>query len=337
MTSRELISAIIQRKTHQGSAFWLGNPKPETIRIYHRYFGTKNDEELRQKLGDDFRWVTPQYLPETYRHHDGKGIFDIWKQKKSLGEPGPLGNVRKISEVDEYDWPDARYLNLDEALKILDTTGEYYRASGFWCPFFHDVMDLVGAENYMTKAYTDPDIIDAITNHVCSFYLQANEIFYKAAGLKIDAFFFGNDFGTQRDLLLSPSQFDRFILPYIKRLIEQARSYGYQIILHSCGSVHDVIEKLISAGVQCLHPIQARAAKMDALTLAHDFGGRISFMGGIDTQEILVNSSPADVKREVRRIKKLLDPYLIVSPSHEALLADVPPENVAAMAEAAHE
>jgi len=76
---------------------------------------------------------------------------------------------------------------------------------------------------------------------------------------------------------------------------------------------------------------------MDALTLAHDFGGRISFMGGIDTQEILVNSSPADVKREVRRIKKLLDPYLIVSPSHEALLADVPPENVAAMAEAAHE
>jgi uroporphyrinogen decarboxylase len=58
-------------------------------------------------------------------------------------------------------------------------------------------------------------------------------------------------------------------------------------------------------------------------------------MGGIDTQEILINSTPAEIKREVRRVKKLLDPYLIVSPSHEALLPDVPPENVAAMAEAA--
>jgi uroporphyrinogen decarboxylase len=103
-------------------------------------------------------------------------------------------------------------------------------------------MDLMGVENYMIKTYTDPDIINAITDHVCSFYIQANEIFYKAAGSKIDAFFFGNDFGTQRDLLISPSHFDRFVLPYIKRLIEQARSHDYQIILHSCGSVHGVIE-----------------------------------------------------------------------------------------------
>ena len=76
---------------------------------------------------------------------------------------------------------------------------------------------------------------------------------------------------------------------------------------------------------------------MDAETLARDFGGRISFMGGIDTQEILTKPSSAEVKREVRRVKKLLGPNLIVSPSHEALLPDVPPENVAAMAEAAHE
>jgi hypothetical protein len=35
--------------------------------------------------------------------------------------------------------------------------------------------------------------------------------------------------------------------------------------------------------------------------------------------------------------KELLGPCLIVSPSHEALLPNVPPENVVAMAEAALE
>jgi uroporphyrinogen decarboxylase len=43
------------------------------------------------------------------------------------------------------------------------------------------------------------------------------------------------------------------------------------------------------------------------------------------------------VKDEVRRVKELLGPHLIVSPSHEAILPDVPPQNVAAMAEAALE
>ena len=112
---------------------------------------------------------------------------------------------------------------------------------------------------------------------------------------------------------------------------------GYQVILHSCGSVYKVIERLIAAGVECLHPLQARAANMDAETLARDFKGRIAFLGGIDTQELLVHGTPAEVKADVRRVKKLLGPCLIVSPSHEALLPNVPPENVVAMAEAALE
>ncbi len=36
---------------------------------------------------------------------------------------------------------------------------------------------------------------------------------------------------------------------------------------------------------------------MDAETLARDFGGKIAFLGGIDTQDILVNHSPDQVKR----------------------------------------
>ena len=76
---------------------------------------------------------------------------------------------------------------------------------------------------------------------------------------------------------------------------------------------------------------------MDAETLARDLKGRIAFLGGIDTQALLVNATPEEVKEEVRRVKKLLGPRLIVSPSHEALLPNVPPENVQAMAEAALE
>ncbi len=74
---------------------------------------------------------------------------------------------------------------------------------------------------------------------------------------------------------------------------------------------------------------------MDAETLASTFRGRLSFMGGIDTQDLLVNGIPDDVSDDVARVKALLGPALIVSPSHEALLPNVPPDNVVAMSRAA--
>jgi uroporphyrinogen decarboxylase len=83
--------------------------------------------------------------------------------------------------------------------------------------------------------------------------------------------------------------------------------------------------------------LQAQAANMDAVLLAREFGGKIAFLGGIDAQGILPHGTPQDVKEEVFRIREILGPHLIVSPSHEAILPDVPPENVAALAEAANQ
>jgi len=190
-------------------------------------------------------------------------------------------------------------------------------------------------EAYLLKMYTHPEVVDAVTARVCGFYLEANDRFFASAGDLVDGFFFGNDFGTQLDLMLSPRLFDRFVLPWFRRFTEQGHRHGYQVLLHSCGSIHRVIGRLIEAGVDCLHPLQAKARNMDAETLARDFKGKIAFLGGIDTQRVLNQGTPAEVKAEVRRIKSVLGPHLIVSPSHEALLPDVPPRNVAAMAEAA--
>jgi uroporphyrinogen decarboxylase len=57
--------------------------------------------------------------------------------------------------------------------------------------------------------------------------------------------------------------------------------------------------------------------------------------GGVDTKELLVHGTPEEISREIRRLKGVFGPRWIVRPSHEALLPDVPLENVRAMAEAA--
>ncbi len=337
MTSRERIRALIALEETDRCGFWLGNPHSETWPGYLEYFGASSSEALRRQLGDDFRWICPQWYAGTYRHPEGRALFDLGVKKTRHGQAGPLADCEDPAEVDAYEFPDADYLHFDACLAALHEAGEVYRASGMWTCFYHNIMDLFGMENYLVKMYEAPAVVHAATDKVCRFYHEANERFLEAGGDAVDALFIGNDLGTQLDLICGPAQFDEFFLPWFRKFTEQGHRHGKQVILHSCGAIHKVIDRLIDAGVDCLHPLQAKASHMDAQTLARDFKGRIAFMGGIDTQDLLVNATPAEVAAEVRRVKELLGPHLIVSPSHEALLPNVPPQNVEAMAAVALE
>ncbi|OGV65216.1 MAG: hypothetical protein A2498_12480 [Lentisphaerae bacterium RIFOXYC12_FULL_60_16] len=332
MNSRDRLKTIISKQPADRCGFWLGCPHQETWPILHRYFGTTTADELRARLGDDFRWMAPW---NAYRHPNGKPMFDMRRKGAGHGAAGVFSDCDSVAEVDAFEWPNLEYLDFTAALAELDQAGETYRASGFWCPFFHEVADFFGMENYFVKMYTHPEVVHAVTRHVVDFYLEANTRFFKLAGDRVDGFFFGNDFGTQLDLLVSPAMFDEFIFPYFGQLTRLGHQHGLQVILHSCGAVSRVIPKLIELGVDALHPLQAHAANMEAEHLAREFKGRIAFIGGIDTQELLVRGTPEQIRADVRRVKRTLGPCLVVSPSHEAVLPDVPPANIAAMSDAA--
>ena len=334
MTSRERIKAIIAGEPADRYGFWLGEPHADSWPALHAYFGTDTPEQLRRDLNDDFRWICPQFFKDAYRDPKGYAMFDAGLDRESHGSRGPLWDCEDLAQVEAFPWPNPDYLHFDSCLGALSNAGEVYRASGFWTCFYHNIMDVFGMESYMVKMYTHPEIVQAVTDQVCAFYYEANERFFAVAGDLVDGFFFGNHFGTQRDLICGPDQFNQFIMPWFRKFTDQAHQHGYQAILHSCGAIHKVIDQLIEAGVDCLHPLQAKAANMDADTLARDFGGRIAFMGGIDTQDLLVHGTPAEVAADVARVRDLLGPRLIVSPSHEALLPNVPPANIEAMARA---
>ena len=61
------------------------------------------------------------------------------------------------------------------------------------------------------------------------------------------------------------------------------------------------------------------------------------FVGGIDAQTFFVNATPQQITDEVKRVREILGPNYIVSPSHEEILPNVPAANVLAMAKAAKE
>jgi uroporphyrinogen decarboxylase len=336
MTPREKVLSILERRNPDGPGYWTGNPHEDTYRIYLERIGGTRKEDLFQFLGDDCRWIPAD---PGYKHPKGAPIFDPYRgaPRQSLNQPGCFAQCESVAEVESYPWPDPGFLDFTDVIAEIDAHPGMAVLTGMWSPFFHHVADFFGMDNYFIKMYTHPAVVEAVTERVVDFFVEANDRLFTVLGAKADTFFFGNDFGTQRDLILSPEAFRRFLLPSMKRLIDGARRFGKKVILHSCGSIARVIPTLIDAGIDGLHPLQAMAFSMDAEYLACNFRDHLAFVGGVDTQDLLIRMTPAEIKGEVRRLRRLFGSNYIVSPSHEAILPNVPFENIIAMAEAAGE
>jgi uroporphyrinogen decarboxylase len=86
-------------------------------------------------------------------------------------------------------------------------------------------------------------------------------------------------------------------------------------------------------GVDLLNPVQVSAGEMgDTARLKREFGDRLAFCGGIDTQKVLPFGTVEEVRAEVRRrIRDLAPGGGYIAAAVHCLQPDVPVENVLAM------
>jgi uroporphyrinogen decarboxylase len=78
---------------------------------------------------------------------------------------------------------------------------------------------------------------------------------------------------------------------------------------------------------------------MEPVQLKKDFGNEVVFWGGgVDTQHILPNGTPQQVKEDVKRDMEALAPGggFVFATVHN-IQAEVPPQNIMAMIEALNE
>lgn len=339
MNSLERFYATAERRPVDRPAAWLGMPDPQALPGLFSYYGVKDIHELKMAVGDDFYAVEVPYESETA--HAIYAAFDWYKNgevdamNRTLTAPGCFHDAEDMEDL-VFDWPDpAAYIDAAECRRRVEMAPEGKTVLGIlWSAHFQDTCAAFGMETALMNMIAAPELYEAVNEKVLEFYLKANRIFYEATKGKLHAVLIGNDMGSQRGLMISPELVRRFVIPGCRRLTEQAHSYGLKVIYHSCGAISDIIPDLIDEGVDIIHPIQALAAGMEPEGLKEKFGDRVSFCGGVDTQELLVHGTPEDVRKKVEELKRLFPTGLILSPSHEAILPDVPPENIGALFDA---
>ena len=148
-----------------------------------------------------------------------------------------------------------------------------------------------------------------------------------------------DDSGTQRCEFINPDLWAEMMKPHYAKLCGWIhRNTRMKTFLHSCGSIPRLIPHFIDAGVDILNPVQTSAAGMDPKGLKKAYGDRIVFWGGgCDTQSILPGATPDEVRKHVRERMRIFAPGggYVFTQVHN-VQANVPPENVQAMLEAAY-
>lgn len=176
-------------------------------------------------------------------------------------------------------------------------------------------------------------------DRLVELHLQALERYLAAVGEYIDIIVFGDDLGMQSGPQMSPAMYQEFFQPRHARMWKRVKELAdVKVMLHCCGGVRPLLQPLIDAGLDAINPVQISCTGMRPAGLKQDFGGKLTFWGGgCDTHRVLAQGTPDQIQDHVRSQIEILKPGggFVFQQVHN-VLANVPPENVQAMLEAAY-
>jgi uroporphyrinogen decarboxylase len=255
----------------------------------------------------------------------------------------PLADAT-IQDIHDYPFPQgddpARFEGLrDRALTLRNDT-PYAVVSGISGVVYEICWYLRGLEQWFVDTRTQPDFCETLLDATLKFWLGWFRVFLDEVGDLVDVIMIGDDIAGQSGPLFRPDFYRSIVKPRHKKLVQYIRSRtSAKIWYHTCGSCAQFIPDLLDNGIHALNPVQISAANMDPATLKREFGEQLVFWGGaIDAQHVLPTASPDEVRDHVRRNLEVWKPGggYVFNNVHN-IQADVPPENIVAMYDAAYD
>lgn len=226
-----------------------------------------------------------------------KGDMDVvnaWGVTNSFpeGTPGqfPVHTPEKIVVKDIENWrdyvhaPSLEYTDEQwAACKAMydEVDGEQsFKATLIVSGLFEQTHHLCEMTNALTYFMTDPDEMHELIEYLTEWELKLAEGI--CTHLKPDAIFHHDDWGSADSTFLRPEMFADFFLEPYTRIYKYYKDHGVELIFHHSDSyAASLVPYMIEMGIDVW---QGCMQGNNIPELIEQYGGKISFMGGLDNQ-----------------------------------------------------
>jgi len=228
----------------------------------------------------------------------------------------------------EFPEPDVEQIKA-KTEKLLGNGKDTFKFGKIGMTYFERAWSLRGMENLLMDFHLHPDFVHELFENILQYNLK---IIDTALQYDIDGLYFGDDYGQQNGLIMSPKMWRKFIKPGLKQMFEKVKEGTKVASLHCCGNISELFGDLIDIGLDMYQTVQPEI--YDLKELKNDYGKDLTFWGAIGTQQTLPFVSPGELKDIVRQTIDIMQVNggYIAAPTHR-VSADVPVENIIALVE----
>ena len=153
---------------------------------------------------------------------------------------------------------------------------------------FESSEDLVGYESLAVLQYTDPDLFADLFVKIGDLYVELwSEMIRKYDDLFV-FYRMGDDLGFKSATLLEPDTIRQHILPQYRRIIDITHRANKKFLLHSCGNIFEIMDDIISLGIDAKHSNEDGIAPFDVWI--EKYNDRIGLFGGIDVNTLCLQT-----------------------------------------------
>ena len=320
-------------------------------------------EEVLERFNIDVRYVQPlggmvrvqdmepQYEGKYVGLYDQFGVFWGNDAKKDLDEIlyydpviHPFADFKSVSDIKDFDWPNGRdktpFNGLKEYAKNLrDNTDFALSTPPVGCIYEYCTF-LFGFTKTLRYLRTKPELLIAAMEGLLKYWTDYVTTFIDEVGSYLDVTCINGDLAEQAGPIMSVKLYENIIKPIERKLSKRIHELvETKINYHSCGSVSLFIPHFAEIGYDVINPVQISAYDMEPCSLKKRFGDIMSFWGGLcNTQSTLPFGTLKQIRDEVRSNFECLKPGggFVASNIHN-ITAEVPPQNIVAMFDAANE
>ncbi len=227
-----------------------------------------------------------------------EGLEDISGEDMGQVLDPPLKN---IEDMDSYAIPDPydpdRFAGLEETLQKAE--GKFVQLNSPFC-MFERMHFIHGFEPTLEDLVLKPELSEALLDKLIGYQIGIVEMAGKLGKGHIHCFDTTDDWGTQKNMFISPKMWRKIFKPRYKRLIDAIHDNGMVIRFHSDGRINAIHEDLVEIGVDILNIHQPLLVGIDEVS--EKLQGKVCFEVSVDIQSTLPGGTQEAIESQVKEL-----------------------------------